>query len=127
MTTENNTITTDFRLNELCKQYAQDILGDAKSYDPENWLEYVKENANDLVHEWADGCYHVIYYYQAMQICAHCNTDQGADFVRDTGQYYTDINDLAVATAYGEIYSRTLFHLQREIEFLEDLAQAEEV
>ena len=127
MTTENNTITSDFQLDQLCKQYAQDILGDAKSYDPENWLEYVKDNANDLVHEWADGCYYVIYHYHALQICANCDVNRGEDFVSDMGTRYTNINDLATAIAYGEIYSRTLEHLENEIDHLEDFFAAAEV
>jgi len=122
-----NPITSDFQLDELCKEYAQDIFGNAKSYDSANWLKYAKDNSHDLCHEWADGCFYVIYHYHALQICANCNTDQGEQFVEDLGTAYTSVNELATAVAYGEIYQRTLFHLGREIEFLEDLFEAAEV
>lgn len=120
-----NTITSDFQLDQLCKEYAQDIISDAK-YGGGDWLTDLQENYIDRVDQWADGSEHVIYYYRALQICANCNTDQGQQFVEDTGTTYSDINKLASAIAYGEIYSRVMFHLEREIEFLSDLALTEE-
>lgn len=121
-----NPITSDFQLDQLCKEFAQDIINDSK-YGGGNWLETLADNASDYAHQCADGCFYVIYHFHALQICAHCTTHDGEDFVRDTGLHYNNINELATAIAYGEVYSRTLFQLEREIEFLQDLAQAEEV
>ena len=120
-------ITSEHQLDQLCKQYALDILGDAKSYDPENWLEYARDNAHDLAHDWADGCQHVIYHYNALKICTHCDISRGEQFLEDVGQSYTNINQLASAIVYGEIYSRTLEHLENEIDYLEDVFAAAEV
>lgn len=119
-------ITSDFQLDQLCKQYAKDIIADAK-FGGGDWLSDLQENHDERVCEWADGSQHVIYTQKALSICTHCNTDRGESWVEDTGNAYTNIGLLATAVAYGEIYSRTMEHLQNALDVLaehDDLVEA---
>jgi hypothetical protein len=119
-------ITSEFQLEQLCKQYAKDIISDAKNGGGD-WLSDLQENHEIMAFHWADGSQHVIYTQKALSICTHCNTDRGESWVEDTGHPYTNIGQLASAIVYGEIYSRTMEHLQNALDVLaehDDLVEA---
>lgn len=68
---------------------------------------------NDL-HDWlfesVDSCEHVIYYHKARTICCECNTDQGEQWLEDSGGIEPGLSfdDICVRIAFGEIYQRSM-------------------
>lgn len=53
-------IMNDYKLDEIAKSYAKDIIAEVKEYGGD---------AYDLAHEMIDGSEHVIYYANAHAIC----------------------------------------------------------
>lgn len=98
---------SDYILQTECDQLAQDIFDEIMAENPGEEPEQLRDEMQDRTHETADGHEWVIYNYKALMICAHCNTDNGEDFLTDTGlPSEPDIYKLACVTAYGEMRAR---------------------
>lgn len=111
-----NLITSEPQLAELARNYATWIIREERGNDPENWRDNLETHMHDKVHEWVDGCEHVIYHQKALSICTHCDTQRGEEFVEGMGTKYTSINQLASAIVYGEIEARVLEELDNALE-----------
>ena len=108
-------VINDYLLDKYARSCAEDILHEVDLYQG--------EEISDLVHQHADGSEYVIYPYRAHQLCLHCNTDNGEDFLNDC--YGSDYNwaknggsvydNVATAIAYGEIQAR-IYNAISEIE-----------
>ncbi len=104
---------TDFQINDHilakeCEGLARDIfdetMGEAVSDDG---AEDMRDEMQDRVHETVDGHEWVIYHYKALMACAHCNVDQGEEFLGDVGMPETpSINTLASLILFGEMRAR---------------------
>lgn len=91
-----------------CDQLAQDIfdeiMGEAAADED---ADHHRDTMQDRAHEAADGHQWVIYHHHAHQICAECNTDEGEQFLEETGMPETPTYDgLATIMAYGEMRYR---------------------
>lgn len=111
-----NLITSEFQLAVLARDYATWIISEERNNDPENWRTNLENVLHDKVHEWVDGCEHVIYHQKALSICTHCETERGEQFVEGMGTKYTNINELASAIVYGEIEARVLENINNVLE-----------
>lgn len=97
-------IKNDWELNELAQEYADDIRKDVEQYGGD---------FSDMAWERADGSEHVIYYYNAQQLCANCNTDEGEQFIDDMGGIPPgkSFDEIACMIAFGELYQRIMTRL----------------
>lgn len=109
----------DFKINDyILQKEAESIAKDA-----------IEECGNDLdaiqEHIWqtVDGHQWVIYYYQAIQLCANCNTDEGAQFVEDLGMETGSFEVMATRIAFGELYNRAMQASQEAIDSLDDIEE----
>ena len=113
-------VINDYLLNKYARSCAEDILREVDLYQD--------EEISDLVHQHADGSEFVIYPYRAHQLCLHCNTDNGEEFVdscysghdwsKNGGSVYDNV---ATAIAYGEIQAR-IYNAISEIQEEKDAA-----
>ena len=78
---------TDFQINDHilskeCEGLAKDIFEEtmADAADDET-AEQLRDDMSDRVHEHVDGHEWGIYHYKALMACAHCNVDQGEEFL----------------------------------------------
>jgi hypothetical protein len=99
---------TDYALDKECDSLAEEIFDRIKDeagldFDPED----CRDDMMDAAHEAADMHQWVVYTRYALQICAHCNTDAGEEFVEDVGlpSPFT-LQGAATAIAYGEMRYR---------------------
>lgn len=108
---------TDRSLQIECETLAQDIFDEVMAdAAPDEDAEFHRDTMTDRAHEAADGHQWVIYYHYAHQIAGGCNTDQGEQFLEDTGMPETPTYDgLAVIIAYGEMRARIENHLSELI------------
>jgi hypothetical protein len=103
---------SDYNLDDMVASWAVEIFEQTKTRD----------EGMDLVYLYADGSEWVIWYSKAHDLCRHCNTEQGEDFVNEC---YPDsnlnYNEMASAIAYGEIQARLgqavegLYEMQSEL------------
>jgi|ETNvirnome_2_300_1030623.scaffolds.fasta_scaffold18697_4 hypothetical protein len=94
---DNETI-NDFKLDQMAKDYAVEILKEIKKYGGD---------AYDLAHEYTDNSEWAIYPNKAHELCQNCNTELGEQLLEDSGLPETPTyNGLASYIAYGEINSR---------------------
>jgi hypothetical protein len=121
---------SDFQINDHiltkeCEGLAADIFGEyvAKLGEDETPEDY-RDEMDDRAHEDADRHEWVIYNWKSLMLCAHCDTDLGADFMDDIGfewkQGESTIHTVASALAYGEIRARISGALNELIESWED-------
>ena len=69
-------------------------------------------DATTLAWERADGSEHVIYYYEAHQICQNCDITHGENFMEECfDNKFQSYNDTAVTIAFGELHYRILSKL----------------
>ncbi len=104
---------TDFLINDhiltkecegLARDIFDEIMGEAVSPDT---AEDMRNEMQDRVHETVDGHEWVIYHYKALLTCAHCNVDQGEEFLEDVGLPETPtFNGLASLILFGEMRAR---------------------
>jgi hypothetical protein len=99
---------TDHILWKECKSLANEIFAEVMADAAEDEdAEYHRETMMDRAREAADGHQWTIYNYQALMLCAHCDTNYGEDFLSDIGTpSEPDIYKLACIIAYGEILGR---------------------
>jgi hypothetical protein len=101
-------IINDYILDKECNSLAHEIFDNmlddmASDETPDDY----RDTMSDRAHEYADGHEWVIYYYKAVMLCAHCNIDQGEEFLENTGMPETPtFQGLATIIAYGEILAR---------------------
>ena len=70
------------------------------------------DKAVELAWERADGSEHVIYYYEAHQICQNCDITHGENFMEECfDNKFQSYNDTAVTIAFGELHYRILSKL----------------
>ena len=102
----------DYQLSRYCEDIAIEITNSCNDF----------EDAMVQAYEAADGSEHVIYHYQAHQLCIGCNTDLGEDYLQDMGEPRTGwtYNTIASAIAYGEIHARIYHEISRIFEGKED-------
>jgi hypothetical protein len=127
-----NLITAEFQLAELARSYAEDIVTECKDealFGGVHPVKVLEDKADELAWQCADGSEHVIYHHKALQICSHCDTDRGEEHVECMGIAYTNINELASAIVFGEIYSRIMEEVHNAMDALAecDELEAEEV
>ena len=110
---------SDYILQTECMDLAAEIFAEFErdngpDFDPDRF----RDEMFDRAHEYADGHEWVIYTYKARQLCAHCNTDQGEQFLEDVGLPETPTYDnLGTMIAYGEMRAR----IEQELdEFIAD-------
>jgi hypothetical protein len=101
-------IITDHDLQKECEAIAGDILADVVAYmASDETPDHYQDDMSDQAHERADGHQWVIYHHHALQICAHCDTDNGEALVDDIGLPKPfSLSSLASLVAYGEIRAR---------------------
>ena len=89
----------DNELSLIARSYAKDIVSELKEYGGD---------AQELAHQYADGCEHVIWFHKAHAICQGCDVSNGEDFIEDCGEPEGgwSYNGFAVAMAFGELRSR---------------------
>ena len=97
---------TDFKinnytLNEEAREIARLAVLEEKEYGTD---------AQQMLHEMCDGHEWVVYTYNAFQVCAECNTDEGEDYLEDLGQSFTDIRAHAHAVAYATLLAKATEH-----------------
>lgn len=117
---------TDFQINDYllskeCDALAAEIVADFKEdLAADETLEDKRDEMMDRAHEDADGHAWVIYNYQALMLCAHCNTSNGESFLDDVGfewnQGESTIYTVATTIAYGEMRARIEQEIDRLIE-----------
>ena len=97
-------ITSDKQLDRLAQAYADEIRKDIEQFGGE---------FSDMAWERADGSEHVIYYFNAKQLCSHCNTDDGEQFIDDIGGIPAgkSFDEIACMIAFGELYQRIMARL----------------
>ncbi len=79
-------------------------MGDAAE---DETADQMRDDMQDRVHETVDGHEWVIYHYKALLMCAHCNVDQGEEFLEDVGMPETPtFNGLASLILFGEMRAR---------------------
>lgn len=86
-------------INARIKEMAAEIVAETDNL----------EEALDLCHQYADGMDTAIYYGKAIQFCANENTDEGEDFLEDSGgivQAGDSFGAIACRIAYAEICCR---------------------
>ena len=85
-------------LNTMVNDWAAEIFGEVETQD----------DAMDIANQYADGSEWVIYYGKAHQLCQHCDTDEGEQWLEDIGQGCEDMtyDKWASAIAYAEILVR---------------------
>ena len=100
-----NTI-NDYKLDSIAKDYAQEILKQTQDMD----------EASDLAWQYSDGSEWVIYHYKSHQLCLHCNTDNGEEFLEEVGAGESPTyNSLASIIAFGELLHRIQDAIQGEL------------
>lgn len=91
---------TDYGLTRECEALAKEIFEEGGD----------QKEMFDRAHEYADSHEYVIYNWQALQLCANCDTSQGESFLDDIGfewkQGESTIYTIATTIAYGEIRAR---------------------
>ena len=104
---------TEFQINDHilakeCEGLARDIFEEImRDAAEDETSEDMRDNLSDRVHEWVDGHEWVIYNYKALMACAHCNVDQGEQFLEDVGMPETPtIYSLACLILFGEMRAR---------------------
>lgn len=56
-----------------------------------------------LAHQWAT------YYAKAFQLCLNCDTDEGEDYLEETGDtHFTSISDHATKVAYATLLQTSM-------------------
>lgn len=104
---------SDFKINDHILQkeaesLAIEIVDDFRGNlaDDESLSDY-RDEMTDRAHEYADSHEYAIYYHKAIMLCAHCDTDQGEQFLEDTGMpEKPTFAGLATIIAYGELRAR---------------------
>jgi hypothetical protein len=98
----------DHILTKECDSIARNIFEEImENAAPDETPEDYRDDMMDRVHEWIDGHEFVIYYHKAIMTCAHCNTDQGEEFLEDTGMpKEPTFGGLACIIVYGEMCAR---------------------
>ena len=109
----------DHKLQAECQSIADKIWTEMLASLPaDETPEDKRDEMSDRAHESVDGHEWVIYNHKALMICAYCTTDQGEDFLEETGMpSEPDIYKLACTIAFGEMRARVE-------ECLSDLADA---
>ena len=104
---------TEFQINDHilakeCEGLARDIFEEImRDAAEDETAEQLRDDMSDRVHESVDGHEWVIYHYKALMAYAHCNVDQGEEFLEDVGMPETPtIYSLACLILYGEMRSR---------------------
>lgn len=124
---------TDFQINDHiltkeCDELAAEIFAEAiadmaDDETPENY----RDEMSDRAHETADGHEWVIYNYKALMLCAHCNTENGEDFMDDVGApSEPDIYKLACMLAFGEMRARIEQEIDRLVDEWEDTRETDD-
>lgn len=62
----------------------------------------------EIIHQICDGHRWVIYNYQALQLCANCDTDEGEDWLEGVGAIYSSIAEHATSVAYSTLLVKCL-------------------
>lgn len=102
----------DHILQKECESLAAEIVAELKdNLAGGDTLESVRDEMNDRVWETIDGHQWVIFNYQALMLCAHCDTDEGESFLDEIGfewkQGESTIYTIATQIALGEMLRRT--------------------
>lgn len=123
---------SDFQINDRilsdeCEGLARDIFDEVMAqYAGENPEDY-RDEMDDRAHQKADGHQWVIYNYQALMLCAHCDVSQGEEFLEDVGMpEEVTIHKLACTIAYGEIRARIMDEINDLIEAWEPADEDED-
>jgi len=105
---------SDFNLNAMTRGWAVEIFERSDNLD----------TAINLAHEYADGTEWVIYHGKSHDLCQHCDTALGEEYLEDVGQTCEGMtyDKWASALAYAEIYQR----LCQDITTLFDMIEAAE-
>ena len=112
----------DFQINDRllsdeCELLAREIYAEVMEQHPGENPEDYRDEMDDRAHETADGHQWVIYNYQALMLCAHCDVSQGEEFLEDVGMPEdVTIHKLACTIAYGEIRARIMDEIKDLIE-----------
>lgn len=113
---------TDFQINDHllskeCDALAKDIFDETMAEHSDSEPEDLREDMFDRAHETADGHAWVIYNYQALMLCTHCDTSNGDQFLEDVGMPEDPtLHKIACFIAYGEIRARIEQEIERLIE-----------
>ena len=91
----------NYTLNEEAREIARLAVLEEKAYGTD---------AQQTLHEMCDGHEWATYTYNAFQVCAEGNTDEGEDNVEDLGQSLTDIRAHAHAVAYATLLAKATEH-----------------
>jgi hypothetical protein len=97
---------TEFQINDRildkeCAELAREILAEHPDAS--------EDTLSDYAHDYADGHEWVIYNHKALMLCAHCNTENGEQFLDDIGFTWerdSTLYTVAVTIAYGEMRAR---------------------
>ena len=127
-----NLITSESQLAALVRSYAEDIVTectDEALFGGVHPVKVLEDKGDELAWQTADGSEHVIYHHKSFSICSNCDTDRGEDHVEGMGIAYTNIDELASAIVFGEIYSRIMEEVHNAMDALAecDELEAEEV
>ena len=100
-------IINDHILTKECESLASDIFTEICADNPDSTADDLSDEMTERAYETADGHEWVIYHYKALMTCAHCNVEQGEQFLEDCGMPETPtINTLATLILYGEMAAR---------------------
>tara|TARA_R110002153_G_scaffold61564_1_gene166063 strand:+ start:221 stop:1087 length:867 start_codon:yes stop_codon:yes gene_type:complete len=104
---------SDFNLDAYATDIAVDIFTD-------HCLD--RDEAFDIAWQPVDGSEWIIYHAKSHEICANCNTDQGEQFIEDTGGFPvgSTYDSMASLIAYSELMAR----VNEALETLFDIAAA---
>lgn len=111
-----NTITCDFELSRVCKEYAQMVWDELVQEYGTNDPDELEEHFSDTAHEYADQSEHVIYTNKAMAICGNCNTDEGEVWLEEIYEQPFNgcgtFDEVCSRLAFAEMYCRIMRFLQ---------------
>lgn len=102
---------SDFKINDYI------LHQEAKRLAEEAWQEYCDNgptggNAEDILYRVIDGHYWTVYTYNALLLCAECNTTDGEQWLDDIGLEPTDsLGELATRVAFATFYTAALSYL----------------
>ena len=111
----------DYLLSKECDDLAAAVVADFKEdLAADETLEDKRDEMMDRAHENTNKHTWVIYNYQSLMLCAHCDTENGEAFLDDVGfewnQGESTIYTVAAAIAYGEMRARIEQEIDRLIE-----------
>ena len=101
-----------------CESIVEAAIDEYREYGRDG--DDIDDFVQQYVWETVDGHQWVIYYGYAHDLCQHCETDRGTDWLNEIGAQPTSYDDYAVWIAFGEMYSRCMEIAYDAIENMED-------